>query len=136
MDSYPEKQEIIAEAAPAPIGPYSVGMRVGHLVFTAGQIGIRRETGELVSEDVQAQTRQALENLKNILEAAGSSLELVVKTTIFVKDLENYALINEAYAEYFATKPPARSTVGVAALPAGAAVEIEAIAVTAQPRGD
>ena len=132
----PEKEKIIAEKAPKAIGPYSVGIRVGHLVFTAGQLGMERETGELVEGGVEAETRQALLNLENVLEAAGSSLEHVVKTTVFLRDMGEFGLMNGVYAEFFTGTPPARSAIQAAALPKGAAVEIEAIAVTGQPRGD
>lgn len=133
----PEKEVIIAEQAPKAVGPYSVGIRAGFLVFTAGQIGLERTSGELVSGGVEAQTRKALDNLYNVLQAAGSSLELVVKTTVFLADIEDYARVNEVYAEYFTDgAPPARSAVQVAALPKGALVEIEAVAVVGQPRGD
>ena len=132
----PEKEIIIAERAPRAIGPYSVGIRVGYLVFTAGQIGIDRETGELVPGGVQAETRQALLNLQNVLEAAGSSLDLVAKTTVFLRDIQDFGQMNAAYGEFFTQIPPARSAIQAAALPKGAAVEIEAIAVVGKPRGD
>lgn len=132
----PEKEIIIAENAPKAIGPYSVGIRVGHLVFTAGQIGLSRQTGALVPGGVEAETHQALSNLKNVLEAAGSALDLVVKTTVFLQDIADFERMNQVYAKYFTQIHPARSAVEVAALPKGAAVEIEAIAVVGQPHGD
>ncbi len=132
----PEKEMIIAEKAPKAIGPYSVGIRVGHLVFTAGQIGLVRNTEELVPGGIEAETRQALLNLENVLHAAGSSLDLVVKTTVFLRDINDFGKMNEVYAEFFRETPPARSAVQAGALPKGAAVEIEAIAVVGQPRGD
>lgn len=132
----PEKEVILAEKAPKAIGPYSVGIRVGYMVFTAGQLGLERATGELVPGGVEAETRQALLNLQNILESAGSGLELVVKTTVFLRDMNDFAKMNAVYAEFFTRQPPARSAVQVAALPKGAAVEIEAVAVMAQPSGD
>ncbi len=132
----PEKEKIIAEKAPLAIGPYSVGIRVGHLVFTAGQIGIDRITGELVEGGVSAQTRQVMLNLENILRAAGSSLDLVVKTTVFLSKMSDFAAMNEVYGGFFTEDPPARSTVEVSALPKEAAVEIEAIAVIGQAHGD
>lgn len=132
----PEKEVIIAEKAPKAIGPYSVGIRVEHMVYTAGQLGIDRNTGELVPGGVQAETRQALLNLQNILEASGSSLQRVVKTTVFLRDMGDFAAMNAIYAEFFTEKPPARSAIQVAALPKAAAVEIEAVAVVSMPHGD
>ncbi len=130
-----EKQVILADKAPQALGPYSAGIRVGNLVFTAGQLGMARETGELVPGGIEAETRQALLNLQNVLESAGSSLENVVKTTVFLRDIADFAKMNGVYAEFFTEKFPARSTVQVAALPKGAAVEIEMVAVVA-PSGD
>ncbi len=132
----PEKEKIIAEKAPKAIGPYSVGIQVGHLVFTAGQLGMDRDTSELVPGGIEAETRQALLNLENVLEAAGSSLDLVVKTTVFLQDMGDFGRMNGVYAEFFKNTPPARSAIQAAALPKGAMVEIEAVAVTGQPRGD
>ncbi len=123
------KQIITPDKAPKAIGPYSAGIRAGNFVFTAGQIGIDRQTGKLVPGGVEAEARQALFNLQNVLESAGTSLENVVKTTVFLRDINDYAAVNAIYAEYFTENPPARSAVQVAALPAGAAVEIEAIAL-------
>ncbi len=123
------RESIIARQAPQPIGPYVHAVAVsGTLVFVSGQIGITA-SGELVAPDVRAQTRQALENLRAILEAAGSDLAHVVKTTVFLCSMQDFAAMNEVYAEYFGTAPPARTTVEVSALPRGALVEIEAIAV-------
>ena len=132
----PEKEMIIAEKAPKAIGPYSVGIRAGHLVFTAGQIGLNRDTGALVSGGVEAETRQALLNLENVLNAAGSSLDLVVKTPVFLRDIADFGKMNGVYAEFFQDTPPARSAILAGALPKNAAVEIEAIALVGQPRGD
>ena len=132
----PKKQSVIAEKAPKPIGPYSAGIRLDPLVFTAGQLGIDRETGELAPGGIEAETRQALLNVKHILESGGSSLDLVVKTTVFMRDLGEFARMNAVYAEFFPHQPPARSTVQVAALPKGGAVEIEAVAVVRSPKGD
>jgi 2-iminobutanoate/2-iminopropanoate deaminase len=132
----PEREIIIAERAPKAIGPYSVGIRVSPLVFTSGQLGIDRATGELVAGGIEAETRQALQNIQNVVEAAGSSMSLVVKTTVFLRDMSDFTRMNVVYAGFFPEKPPARTTVQVAALPKGAAVEIEAIAVVAEPRGD
>ncbi len=132
----PEKEVIIAEKAPKALGPYSVGIRIGHLVYTAGQLGIDRNTGELVPGGLQAETRQALLNLQNILEASGSSLQNVVKTTVFLRDMGDFTAMNAIYGEFFTDKYPARSAVQVAALPKAAAIEIEAVAVVSMPHGD
>ena len=131
----PEKVVIIADKAPKPIGPYSAGIRLGNLVFTAGQAGIDRATGELVPGGIEAETRQTLTNIKHVLEAAGSGMEFVVKTTVFLRDMADFTRMNAVYAEFFREKPPARTTVQAAALPKAAAVEIEAIAVITQPSG-
>lgn len=127
-----QKEIIRTPNAPAAVGPYSQAVRVGNFVFTAGQLGLVPGTKEFAGPDVESQTRQALENLKAILEAAGSSLRHVVKTTVFLQDLGEFARMNAVYGEYFPEEPPARSTVQVAALPMGARVEIEAIAVVAE----
>ncbi|MCX7681045.1 MAG: RidA family protein [Anaerolineae bacterium] len=119
---------ITTERAPAAVGPYSQAVRAGDLIYTAGQVGIRPETRQFAGPDIESQTRQALENLKAILEAAGSCLEHVVKTTVFLTDMSEFARMNAVYAEFFPLAPPARSTVQVAALPLGARVEIEAVA--------
>lgn len=122
------KREIIStNNAPQAIGPYSQGMKIGDFIFTSGQVPINPKTGELVT-DIQKATRQSLENLKGVLEAAGSSLDKVVKVSVFVKDMNDFALVNEIYAEYFNENPPARSCVEVARLPKDAVIEIEAIA--------
>jgi 2-iminobutanoate/2-iminopropanoate deaminase len=123
-----EKQIIQTEKAPKAIGPYSQAVRVGSLIFTAGQIGLDPQSGELIAPDIENQTRQALTNLKHILEAAGASLSDVIKTTVFLQDMAEFPRMNAVYAEFFPQNPPARSTVAVAALPKGARVEIEAIA--------
>lgn len=124
-----KKQVVIAEKAPKAIGPYSAGVSTGHLILTAGQLGMNPSTGELVAGGIQAQTRQALTNLKAVLEAAGSSLELVIKTTVFLQDMGEFALMNAVYGEFFTADFPARSAIQVAALPKGGAVEIEAVAM-------
>ena len=123
------KEVIIALNAPEPIGPYSAGIRVGNMIFTAGQLGIDRQTGDLVPGGIEAETRQALTNLRNILETASSSMNKVVKTTVFLRDMNDFPRMNGVYAQFFTDQPPARSTIQVAALPKGAAVEIEAIAI-------
>jgi 2-iminobutanoate/2-iminopropanoate deaminase len=132
----PEKEVILAEKAPKPIGPYSAGIRLDTLIFTAGQLGLERETGELAPGGIEAETRQALLNIQNILESSGSGLDLVVKTTVFLRDMGEFGRMNAVYAEFFPQMPPARSTVQVAALPKNGAVEIEAIAVVGPTKGD
>jgi 2-iminobutanoate/2-iminopropanoate deaminase len=124
-----EKQIIKSDKAPAAIGPYSVAVRFGDFVFAAGQLGLDPQTGNLVSGGVEAETRQALANLQNVLEAAGSSLELAVKTTVFMKDINDFTKMNKIYGEFFKMNYPARSTVQVAGLPKQGAIEIEVIAV-------
>lgn len=121
---------IATEKAPAAIGPYSQGMRVGNLVFTAGQIPLDPATMQIVPGGIAAQTRQSLENLKAILEAAGSSLDRVVKATVFLASLDDFAAMNEVYATYLGVNgaAPGRTTVQVAALPKQALVEIELVA--------
>ncbi|MFS8894476.1 RidA family protein [Synechococcus sp. O70.1] len=123
-------REVRTEAAPAPVGPYSQGVVAsGPFLFTAGQLGLDPKTGRLVGEDVASQTRQALLNLKAVLEAGGTCLANVVKTTVFLADMKDFAAMNEVYREFFATEPaPARSCIQVACLPLNALVEIEAVA--------
>jgi 2-iminobutanoate/2-iminopropanoate deaminase len=119
---------ISTAAAPAAIGPYSQAIRTGNLLFVSGQIPLDPATGQVVDGDIRAQTRQVLKNLAAILEAAGSSLGAVVKTTVYLRDLGEFAAMNEVYAEFFRDQPPARATVEVARLPRDAAVEIEVVA--------
>lgn len=114
--------------APSAIGPYSQGMIVNNMFYSSGQIPLTAE-GELVTGDIQEQTHQVFKNLQAVLEAAGASLETVVKTTVFLKDMNEFATFNEVYGEYFNTNKPARSTVEVARLPKDASVEIEVIAL-------
>ena len=123
------KTVVHTEKAPKAIGPYSQAIRTDIAVYTAGQVGFDPTTGELVSADVEGQTRQALTNLQNVLEAAGSGISNVVKTTVFLQDMGDFAKMNSIYAEFFSENPPARSTVAVAGLPKGARVEIEAVAL-------
>jgi len=123
------KQVIRTEEAPPAIGPYSQAVVAGGLVFAAGQIPLDPHTGQPVPGDVRVQTRRVLENLKAVLLAAGSSMDKVVKTTVFLRDLGDFGAMNEIYGEYFRENPPARSTVQVARLPRDAAVEIEALAL-------
>lgn len=121
-------REVINTAkAPAAIGPYSHGNKIGDLIFTSGQLPINPETKELVTE-IKAATRQSLENVKGILEEVGSSMDKVVKATVFVKDLAQFGEVNEVYSEYFGENSPARSCVQVAKLPMDAVIEIEVIA--------
>jgi 2-iminobutanoate/2-iminopropanoate deaminase len=124
-----EKQVVVSEKAPKAIGPYSVAIKNGHFVFTAGQLGLDPVTGNLVEGGIEIETRQVLTNLQAVLEAAGSGLGDVVKTTVFLRDMADFGRMNSIYAEYFKEKPPARSTIQAAALPKGAAVEIEAVAI-------
>ena len=125
------KKVINSEKAPKALGPYSVANQIGELVFTAGQLGLDPQTGELATGGIEAETRQALTNIRNVLEAAGSSLDQVVKTTVFLRDMNDFARMNAVYGQFFTTDFPARSTVQVAALPKGGAVEIEVVAVIA-----
>lgn len=120
---------ISTELAPKAIGPYSQAIRVIGFIFCAGQTPIDPAVGQLIEGDVQAQTRRVLQNLSAILEAAGTSLAKVVKTTVFLTDMANFKAMNEVYAQFFPEHPPARSTVAVAGLPLGASVEIECIAL-------
>ena len=122
------KKVIKTDRAPAAIGPYSIAIQQGHTLYTSGQLGIDPATGNLVEGGVEAETRQALINLKNILEAAGTSLENVVKTTVYLRDMADFARMNTIYAEFLGTNSPARSAVQVV-LPRNGAVEIEAIAL-------
>ena len=130
------KKIVSTDQAPRAIGPYSQAVRIESLVYTAGQIGLDPGSMELVAGGIEAQTRQALTNLKHILEAAGSGLNYVIKTTVFLADMNDFAAMNAVYAEFFPDNPPARSTVGVAGLPKSAVVEIESVALLAPPRGD
>ncbi len=123
------KEIIKTDQAPKAIGPYSAGVKTGSFIFTAGQAGIIPETGNIIDGGIEKETRQTIINIQHILEEAGSSLELVVKTTVFLRDMADFTRMNAVYAEFFKADPPARSTVQVAALPKGAAVEIEAIAL-------
>ena len=124
-----KKTIITTDKAPRAIGPYSAGVSTGHLVFTAGQLGIDPASGKMVEGGIQEQTRQALNNLKAVLEAAGSRLDWVIKTTVFLQDIGEFKLMNEVYGTFFTNEFPARSAIQVAALPLGAAVEIEAVAL-------
>jgi 2-iminobutanoate/2-iminopropanoate deaminase len=129
------RQIIATDKAPAAVGPYSQAVQVGDLVYTAGQLGIVPGTKEFAGPDIEAQMRQALENVKAVLEAAGSCLQHVVKTTVFLQDIEEFGRMNGVYAEFFPENPPARSAVQVAALPLGGRVEIEAVAEACDCQG-
>jgi 2-iminobutanoate/2-iminopropanoate deaminase len=124
-----QRERISTSDAPGAIGPYSQAIATGNLVFCSGQVALEPASGALVEGDAQAQTRRALENLSGVLNAAGSSLAHVVKTTVFLVSMGDFAAMNEVYAEFFPGDPPARSTIAVAELPKGARVEIEAIAL-------
>lgn len=122
------KTVISTAAAPAAIGPYSQAIRTGNLLFVSGQVPLDPATGQLLEGDIRVQTRQVFKNLAAILEAAGSGFARVVKTTVYLRDLGEFAAMNEVYAEFFGDQPPARATVQVARLPRDAAVEIEVVA--------
>ena len=128
-----ERDIVATDRAPAAVGPYSQAVRAGDLVFTAGQIPLDPDTSQLVAGDIQAQTRQALQNVQAVLEAAGASLANVVKVTVFLTDMGAFKAMNTIYGEFFSDAPPARSAVQVSALPLGAQIEIEAIAVRDAP---
>lgn len=123
------KTPVTTNQAPAAIGPYSQAIRQGNLLFLSGQIPLDPASGQLVQGDIKAQTSRVLANMAAVLAAAGADWRNVVKTTIFLTDLAQFGVVNEIYAEVFSEAPPARSTVQVAALPRGAMVEIEAIAI-------
>lgn len=122
------REVVFAEGAPAPIGPYSQAIRTGGLIFTSGQIPIDPASGELVAGDVKNQTRHVLSHLEAILKEGGSSLEQVVKVSVFLTRLDDFACVNEVFEEYFGEEPPARETVEVSRLPKGATLEISAVA--------
>ena len=124
-----QRNVIQTDKAPAAVGPYSQAVRVGHFVFTAGQVGIDPAAGKIVAEDVVGQTHQVMRNLREVLRQAGTDLDNVVKTTVFLADMGHFRAMNEVYGGYFGDKPPARSTVEVAQLPLDALVEIAAIAL-------
>ncbi|MBE0696158.1 MAG: RidA family protein [Anaerolineaceae bacterium] len=126
-----DNREVVTTEKAKAIGPYSVGVKAGHFVYCSGQVGLDQVTGNLVEGGIEGETRQTLINLSNILQAAGSNLERVVKTTVFLRDMNDFARMNAAYAEFFQHEPPARTTIQAAALPRNAAVVIEAIALLA-----
>jgi 2-iminobutanoate/2-iminopropanoate deaminase len=123
------KKVIIPENGPKAIGAYSAAIETDLFVYTSGQLGLDPKTGSLVEGGVEAETHQALRNLEDVLKSAGLSLQSVVKTTVFLKDINEFSQMNKIYGEYFTNEPPARSAFQVAALPKAASVEIEAVAV-------
>ena len=125
------RKTISTQDAPAAVGPYSQAIKIDNLVYTAGQLGMDPQAAKLVECGIQAQTRQALTNLKAVLQAAGTCMDNVIKTTVFLQDINDFGAMNQVYAEFFTDAPPARSAVQVAALPLGGLVEIEAVAVLA-----
>ncbi|MCW5873040.1 MAG: Rid family detoxifying hydrolase [Anaerolineales bacterium] len=122
------KQTVYAPKGIKPMGPYTPAIRMGDLLFISGQVGIDPESGQFVEGGVAAQAKQVLENLKGLVETGGSAMDKVLKTTMFLTDMADFATVNEVYAQYFPSEPPARSTIQVVALPGGALVEIEAVA--------
>ncbi len=123
------RKVIIPDDAPKAIGPYSAAIETDFFVFTSGQLGLDPKTGELVPGGIEAETHQAIHNLKQVLRSAGLELQSVVKTTVFLKDIHEFSNMNKIYAEYFKDQPPARSAFEVAELPKNARIEIEAIAI-------
>ena len=124
-----DKKVIKSEKAPRALGPYSVAIRAGMFVFTSGQLGLDPHSGNLVPGGIEAETRQALNNILHVLAESGSGLDATVKTIVFLKDMADFPKMNAVYAEFFPENPPARSTVQVAALPRNGSVEIEAVAL-------
>jgi len=122
------KDVVLTDKGPKPIGPYSQATRTNGFLYVSGQVALDPKTGEFVGTDIRQQTERTLENIKGILEAAGSNMHHVIKTTVFLKDINDFAAMNEVYARFFTQAPPARSTVQVARLPKDALVEIEVIA--------
>ena len=124
-----KRQIISTDHAPAAVGPYSQAVRAGNIIYTAGQIPLVPETGQLIEGDIKAQTGQVMQNLSQVLKAAGSSFDNVIKTTIFLTNMADFAHVNEVYGSFFTADPPARSTVAVAQLPLGDGIEIEVVAL-------
>jgi 2-iminobutanoate/2-iminopropanoate deaminase len=122
------KEIVTTDRGPKPIGPYSQGVKANGLLYLSGQVALDPKTNEMLAGDIRQQTERTLENIKGILEAGGSNLHHVIKTTVFLKDMNEFAQMNEVYGRYFTAAPPARSTVQVARLPKDALVEIEVIA--------
>ena len=130
------KNIVHTDKAPAAIGPYSQAVRAENMVFTAGQIALDPATMKIVEGGIEAETRQVLTNLKNVLEAANSGLNYVVKTTVFLRDMDDFSKMNGVYGEFFSENPPARSAVAVKTLPMKVSVEIEAVALLAPGKGE
>jgi 2-iminobutanoate/2-iminopropanoate deaminase len=130
------KKIVSTTEAPAAIGPYSQAIRVGNFVFTSGQIPLDPQSGNIVEGDIAAQARRVLDNLTAVLKAENLTMSNIIKTTIFLVDMNDFAKVNEVYGSYFKETPPARSTVAVAALPKGSRVEIECIALADKADGD
>jgi 2-iminobutanoate/2-iminopropanoate deaminase len=122
------KEVVTTDRGPKPIGPYSQAVKASGFLYLSGQVALDPKTGEITGADIRQQTERTLENIKGILEAAGSNLHHVIKTTVFLKDMNDFPQMNEVYARYFTAAPPARSTVQVARLPKDALVEIEVVA--------
>jgi 2-iminobutanoate/2-iminopropanoate deaminase len=125
-----KKTRIFTQDAPTPVGPYSQAIRAGDFLFVAGQVPVNPKTGEFVNGSIGDQTRQCMANIKTILNAAGSSLADVVRTTIYLTNMQDFGEVNDAYGNFFDLDPPARTTIGVASLPKGVAIEIDVIAYT------
>jgi 2-iminobutanoate/2-iminopropanoate deaminase len=123
-----EKKIVFTESAPRPIGPYSQGIVAGGFLFVSGQIPIEPKSGKIISGSFEEKTRRVLENIKNIVETAGASLENIVKVNVYLKDMGMFNKFNSVYSQYFREKPPARAVVGVSSLPAGVDLEVEAVA--------
>jgi len=123
------REIVLTDRGPKPIGPYSQAIKANGFLFASGQVAIDPKTNEFIGGDIRQQTERVLENVKALLEAAGSNLHHVVKTTVFLKDMNDFTAMNEIYARYFASAPPARSTVAVAGLPKSALLEIDVIAI-------
>lgn len=135
-DNMETKRIIATDLAPKAIGPYSQAVRIDGFIYTAGQIGLDPARMEIVEGGIEAQTLQVMNNLKHVLEAAGSDLQHVIKTTVFLADMNDFAAMNTVYAQFFPAEPPARSTVAVAGLPRSARVEIELVAAVLPVKGE
>ncbi|MFW9832330.1 MAG: RidA family protein [Candidatus Thorarchaeota archaeon] len=127
-----KKKRVFTTEAPKPVGPYSQAIHAGDFLFVAGQVPVNPETGEFVIDSITVQTKQIMENIKTILKAAGGSLADVVRTTIYLTNMQDFSAVNDVYGNFFDLDPPARTTIGVAALPKGVAIEIDVIAYIPQ----
>jgi 2-iminobutanoate/2-iminopropanoate deaminase len=130
MENSCKKESLTCDQAPKPIGPYSQGIKAGHFLFLSGQLGLSAQSGLMVEGGIKEQTRQAMTNIKNILMSSQCDLNSIVKTTVFLKDINHFAEFNEVYATFFNQEPPARSAFQVAALPKNGLVEIEVVALS------